>query len=42
MFKNLFLEYDKLFNLYNINLKNIEDLKEIISKKINIDKKSFI
>ena len=41
MFKNLFFRYDKLFNLSNIDLKNIEDLKEIISKKININKKDF-
>ena len=41
MFKNLFFTYDKLFNLNNIDLGNIGDLKEIISKKINIDKKEF-
>ena len=41
MFKNLFLRYDKLFILSNIELKNIDELKELISKKININKKDF-
>lgn len=41
MFKNLFLRYDKLLTLSNIDFINFVQLKEIISKKININKNDF-
>ena len=41
MFTNIFIKFDKLINLSNIKIKNLEELKLIIDYKSNLKKDSY-